>query len=293
MSLPIVAVDLGGTHVSAGLVEEGSRPAAVRRLTFDGEPTADAVVSTVVRAIGEVPSGALVAVAVPGPFDYASGIALYSGVGKFESLHGVDLGAALADGLSIPRERIVFCNDADAYGLGEASAGAGAGVPRLLCITLGTGVGSAYIENGAALRDDPRVPADGDAHLLRLDGVLLEELVSRRALRREYQRRTGHVRDVHEIAESARGGDARARSTLEQGIASLGRTLAPWVASFDPRAIVVGGSIARSWDLLGPMLADAFPGRPVRPALLGDDAPLVGAAAHALRVRRAAVVERP
>jgi len=289
MRTAIVAVDLGGTHVSAGLVQAGGAAATVagvQRLPLGAEPSAEDILGTLVRAIGPLPAEALVAVAVPGPFDYAAGIALYTGVGKFEPLHGVDLGAELAGRLGISRERIGFCNDADACGLGEALAGAGAGLRRVLCLTLGTGVGSAYLEDGRALDDDPRVPAGGDAHVLLIDGAPLEDSVSRRALRREYERRTGRLLDVREIAEQARRGDEAAALTLARSIDALGRALAPWIASFDPEAIVVGGSIARSWDLLAPLLGAAFPGREVRPALLGDDAPLLGAAAHAVDARR-------
>lgn len=283
----VIAADVGGTHVTAGTVTIGtSLPASVtqrRRLPLSATASTATIIGTMAEAIGAVPDSALVALAVPGPFDYERGIARYTGVGKFEALNGVDVGAELAARLDIARARIRFCNDADACGLGEAAAGAGVGLERVLCLTLGTGVGSAYIEHGRAVRTDQRVPRDGDAYHLAVEETPLEDLISRRAIRAAYRRRSHADLDVREIMALARDGDTAAATVLADATRALGRALAPWLRSFEPEVIVVGGSIARSWDVLEPLLEQAFAGRRLRAATLGEDAALIGAATHARR----------
>jgi glucokinase len=76
-----------------------------------------------------------------------------------------------------------------------------------------------------------------------------------------------------------------ARQTFAEVMAGLGEFLAPWLRRFGASGLVVGGSIARAWDLIGPALRPALAGLPalevVAPAANLDDAALLGAAAHA------------
>jgi glucokinase len=116
---------------------------------------------------------------------------------------------------------------------------------------------------------------------LRVDGAGLEDVMSRRALRRAYRKASGDAAaDVREIADRARDGDAVATEVLARGLRALGQALAGPISAFGADLVVVGGSMSRSWDLLGPWFADgAGAGSPpVRVASRPDDAPLIGAA---------------
>lgn len=107
------------------------------------------------------PPGARWGVAVPGPFDYAKGVALFAGVGKFEALYGVDVRAALLGGLWQRPGDVVFLNDAHAFLAGEWTGGAAHGHRRAVGITLGTGVGSAFLADGLIREDGSGVPPGG------------------------------------------------------------------------------------------------------------------------------------
>ncbi|KRC58627.1 hypothetical protein ASE14_18940 [Agromyces sp. Root81] len=220
------------------------------------------------------------AVAVPGPFDFAAGIARYSDVGKFDSLYGVDVRARLTDALDGEAISFTFVNDADAFALGEYAAGAARGLSRFCCVTLGTGVGSGWVVAGE--RTDGAAPG-GELHLLEFEGQRIEARMSRRAIRAAFARRTrptAAVPDVKEIADLARSGDPIAREVLEDAFAYLGRALAGPLARFEAEALIIGGTIARSWDLLEPQLSDGLgrPGLPVIRAELSHEAPMIGAA---------------
>lgn len=297
----VPALEIGGTHVTAALVDPGSGRVQADRRTrrpLDATGSAETILETLVEAARSVaataPTPALLGVAIPGPFDYARGIGRFRDVAKFESLTGVDVGRALLAGLGGVVSGIAFLNDADAFVLGEWAAGAGAGHDRVAGITLGTGIGSGFVDRGRVVTDDLHVPPEGSVHLLTIEGRPLEDTVSRRAILRSAAATMDDLdaaADVRELASKARAGDARAQAVFDGAFAALGQALAPWLASFDASVLVVGGSMTGSWDVIEPPLvrglhaAEPGLGLLVRPAAQPEDAALIGAAIHASGVR--------
>ncbi|MFJ1709149.1 ROK family protein [Kitasatospora sp. NPDC088346] len=285
-------LEIGGTHVSAAFVDLDTRrltAGSLTRRSLRPEGTAQDILGTIVRCARSLHAlpGVRWAVATPGPFDYASGVALFQDVGKFEALHGVDVRRTLTGALPAP-DSICFLNDADAFLLGEWWAGAARGHDRAVGITLGTGVGSAFLADGAIVDGAPDVPPEGCVNLLTYDGKPLEETVSRRAIRAAYAaaRPADPPVDVREIADRARVGDLAAKQVLADALRALGICLAPWLHRFDASVLVVGGSMAASWDLLAEPFYDGLDTLhprvlarlAVTPARLPDAAPLIGAA---------------
>jgi glucokinase len=277
------ALDIGGTHVTGGRVHIESRAVeAGTRVRVSFPPDAGSEVNRVVEAAVAIAGPELrrLGVAAPGPFDYAVGISRITH--KLPGLYGVDLRRELGSALDLAE--IVFLNDAEAFVLGEWWAGAARGQDRVVGITLGTGLGSAFLEHGRFVRSDPRVPADGALYTLAFRGAPVEETVSRQALLDRY----GADSDVEQIAALARAGEGRARSVFDELVVDLAEFLAPTLEAFAPTCLVVGGSIARAWDLLGPVLEQqlaAFRPVVVSRAAAIDDAPLLGAARHAVMSR--------
>jgi DNA-binding CsgD family transcriptional regulator len=77
---------------------------------------------------------------------------------KFAALYG----RSLAPQFFTPGLPIAFLNDAQAFALGEAAAGAGSAFRRWILVTLGTGVGSAFVAHGEIVTSGPGVPAGGE-----------------------------------------------------------------------------------------------------------------------------------
>jgi glucokinase len=279
------AFDIGGTHVSAGLIDTGSWRIAgpVVRMALDAHAPSgellDALAAAGTRA--GAPAGAVWGVGMPDPFDYEHGVGRFHSVGKFEALSRVDVRAGLLARLHPAASGVRFVNDAEAFLLGEWI---GAGCPasaRWAAVTLGTGVGSASLVDGRLIDTGPDLPPGGRAHRFDIDGRPLEDVMSRRAIMAAYRNATGVEADVREIAESARRGDAAAHLVLEAALSALGSALARWLSHFD--RVVVGGSMTQSWDILGPPLIAALPtGLDV---VLADDleaSALIGAAYFAV-----------
>ncbi|MEU7870889.1 ROK family protein [Dactylosporangium sp. NPDC049140] len=270
-------LEIGGSHVTAGSVEvAGHRILDRQRHPLDPAQDAHTIVGVLADAAKRLLPGPgdRWAVAMPGPFDYVAGVSRHEGVGKFDQLHGVDLRDALAKAIPAAPGSFTFVNDADAFLLGEWVDGAATGTRRSVAITLGTGIGSSWLADGAVVSDGPDVPPDGEIHFCDVDGVNIEDLVSDRALVRKYLARTGVAVDgMRGLAALARGGDRDACEVVEVAFGILGRLLTEWLDRFGAEVVVVGGSMTGAWDLIEPALHLPVPARPVadteRSALLG------------------------
>jgi glucokinase len=277
------ALDIGGTHVSAGRIELRSAsvdPAGRVRIRFSPAGDRAELVGAILRAARSIsgPDVLRWGVAVPGPFDYAMGVSRMAH--KLEALRGVDLRSELSAAVGLPVSSAArFLNDADAFLLGEWWAGAARGHRRAVGITLGTGLGSGFVAGGRLVHGGPCVPDGGELHRLRFRGAPVEETISRGAVLERYAE---DGVDVDEIAGRARAGEPRARRVFDDLGDALAEFLVPSLRAFEPTCLVVGGSIARSFDLLEARLRagleDVESLRMVTAAERLDDAPLLGAA---------------
>jgi predicted NBD/HSP70 family sugar kinase len=285
------ALELGGTHVTAARVSTERRAveaSTLRRAELTEDASRDAILATIrTAAVGAASTETRRwGVATPGPFDYERGISTIRGVAKLEALYGVDLRSELATALTIRADAIRFLNDADAFLLGEWWAGAARGHEVAMGITLGSGLGSAFMRGGALLQSGPGVPADARLDLVPFRGRPVEDVISRRGMLAAYRRTGREASEVVEIARRAGAGERAALETFDQLGSALGEFLAPYVERFAPSCLLFGGSIARAW----PLFVDAFSracAPAARVAMVGvaehlGEAPLLGAARYAI-----------
>lgn len=285
-SIPVLEV--GGTHVSAAWVDpDGWRVGEPARYPLRGDASGDELLASLASAAAGLAAGpgASWGIAMPGPFDYQDGVGHYAGVGKFEGLAGVDVRSALYELLPQRPGSITFVNDASAFLIGEWLIGTAVGATRCAAITLGTGIGSAFLDRGIVVDSGPSVPPDAELHLLSYADLPLEHWVSRRALLRLYDTATGRANgvDVKELAARARAGDVDALAAFAASYQVLGEVLGPWLERFGADQLVVGGSISNAWDLIeGPLRIGLSRYSDCRYAIgLGSEperSPLVGAA---------------
>ena len=215
--------------------------------------------------------------AMPGPFDYEAGVSWMQH--KLAYLYGFDLRGALARHFAWAAAKIRFLNDAAAYVNGEMAAGAARGVDRVVGITLGTGVGSAFGVGGHVVREGRGVPPGGEIWNVPYQNGIVEDQISTRALQKSYRERTGQEREVVAIAGLAATESVAAEVFAEFG-RNLGVALRTVLAGFGPQVIVLGGGIARSAHLFLPAAQGEVGNMAeLRVSALGDHAPLVGAGA--------------
>jgi glucokinase len=149
----LLAFDLGGTRLIAGLVAEKRNGISGATVEDIAGRDADYVVATVGRVGRDLVAGRRyrgVGLCAPGLISTAGSV--LSLPGKLEGLEGFDLARWLTEEFGVPA---VVVNDAIAHGVGEACAGAGKNYARVVVITIGTGVGASVVQDGEPLTGGP------------------------------------------------------------------------------------------------------------------------------------------
>ncbi|MEV6273033.1 ROK family protein [Kribbella sp. NPDC051936] len=276
--MDVAVLEIGGSHVTAAVVAPGTWDVTeVDRAELESRAAAEAVVAQLADAARKLPLATGLAIALPGPFDFATGVAWYRGQGKFDRLYGFNLGAALSEELGI--DRLLFVNDAEAFAVGEWTAGEVRGAARCVGVTIGTGIGTAFLADGQVVREGDTVPPGGELYKTSYAGKPLEDSISARAILRRYAESTGReAPGVKEIADQARAGDSTALAVLRAAFTDLADALRPWLERFGVTHTVLGGSISGAFDLVTSALD--FPASATKDT---EHSALIGAAAHYLR----------
>ena len=281
-----LCLDIGGGHVTSAVVDTASKSiVSGTRQRADTNPNASA--ESLIANWSGVGCDSLkreggfdlshVGIAMPGPFDYQKGVSKMEH--KFASLHECDVRQLLREAWKVTLNcPIRFANDANLFALGEYWAGAGKGADRMIGITLGTGLGSGFIEKGRILTEDPRIPDQGEIWNVPHAGGKAEDYANGEFLRSLYEKRTGESKEGREIASLALQGDPKAQSCFQTLGENLVAILQPWVSSFSPDLIVFGGNISRSFDLFSEGIGSKLGVHCVQSAHF-EDASLYGGAA--------------
>lgn len=289
-----VGIDLGGTAIKAGAVDDVGNVAERRSVPTELERGAEHVLDKIAALARELGAAGRIGVGAPGLIDPSSGTLV--ACPNLKALEGRALARELAQ--RVPHAQIVVLNDANAAALGEHWLGAGRGVDDLLLVTLGTGVGGGLILGGA-LQCGSGGMAGEIGHVVvdpngRVCGCgargCVETLASASAAERRAKER-GLPRsapgDLAALADAARRAPGVERELLFEIGRDLGRALGVVVSLLDLRHFVLGGGFGAATDVLEPgvragIALTSYGHRQslvrIVPATLGGDAGWIGAA---------------
>jgi glucokinase len=256
------AIDIGGTKIAVGLVDQEGRirgraecPTASERGFQDGVRRMIAMLRETAAHAGTVIEG--VGIGCTGPVDPFTGA-----LGSVDLLPGWQGGAIVQEisqafGVSTAME-----NDADAAGLAEAVWGAGRGKHRFLYVTVGTGIGVAAILDGQLYRGVDGFHPEMGHHVIDLSGPpcycgargCWEVLASGPAIEAWAKSRiappaSAQAITLRKIREMADAGDAAALETMDRLGLYLGVGLANMVIIFCPDMIALGGGVMEAGHL--------------------------------------------
>jgi len=217
----------------------------------------------------------MIAMAMPGPFDYKNGISWIHGLDKYEAIYGLNIKQYLATALGIDPENIVFRNDAEAFLHGEVFAGAGLGYKKIIGITLGTGLGSAQSTDG--------ITADVNRGSSKFGDTIADDYMTTRWFVKRYHELTGKtVANVKELALVA-DTDVNVQHVFKEFTGNLVLFLKDFINDERPELLIIGGNIAKASKLFLPslqfQLAAYFDDIEIKIAELGEDSSIMGAAA--------------
>jgi glucokinase len=282
----IGAVDIGGTKIAVGIVDDTGKVLARTQAPTDPDGYADSVTliarmlrETAVQAGVEL-SG--IGIGSTGPVDPIRGE--FGDVDFLPGWRGKNL---VNDLEQIFNVRAALENDGDAAALAEAGWGAGQNRSRLIYVTVGTGIGGAHPEVGHQVVD-PAGPQcscgfRGCWESLAAGPAMVAWLESHAPA--DYPYRGGIT--AKKICELAQQGDAIAKQAVEHEAYYLGIGLANLINLFTPDAIVLSGSVMKSAPLFLERIREVIrsgcrfvPAEKTQLMLasLGDDTNLIGAA---------------
>ena len=308
-----IGVDLGGTNIAVGLVDEEKKLVKKKSVPTGAERPAEQIVddiAAVCRALcteAGVPLSEIVSVglATPGIANHDTGVVEYANNLPFRKLPLADM---LRERLGV--ERVKIENDANAAAWGEAVAGAAQGTRNSIMITLGTGVGGGIIIDNKVYSGFNYAGGELGHIVIRVDGAPCS--CGRHGCWEAYSSATALIRMTREKIEECeaegrktlmskaekisgrtacdamRQGDAAAKEVYDLYIHYLASGLATIINIFQPEVISLGGGISNEGqsliDSLLPIVrkeqygGGVVPMTDIRIARLGNDAGIIGAA---------------
>lgn len=293
----ILAFDVGGTRLKAGLVDVRSGTVCRRRVL--ATPSHGAAALAQIETVGRewfIPGERTpVGLCVPGLVDGGRIIAL---PGKLAGIVGVDLEARLRAAFGGP---IVVLNDAIAFGLGEAHFGAGRPFRRSVVMTIGTGVGVSVLEHGLPLGEGPhgggqlggQIPifdeSSGPTDTNGRRGTIEARCAAARIV--DAARRHGcRGDDIAALYRAHAARDPGAIAAIAEFQRDLARALIALAHAHAPDAIILGGGPMKEDNpivegLEAIVRSGLWPGYSVtvKTAARGDDAALLGVASEVAR----------
>jgi glucokinase len=316
VTVEAIGVDLGGTKMSVGVVDD-ERNVAYRSTAPSiglGQQDLIATLERELRAAREArPDVAAIGLGIPCTIDRERGVAVMA---VHVELAGVPIRDLIRERLGLPVE---LDNDANAAIIAEHRFGAARGVENAVMLTIGTGIGGGVVIGGEVYRgssgagaelghvviDEDGPPCQGNCPnrgcvevfasgtAIARHGLAAAEKAPDSTLGRALAQ--GATLDGREVTDAALDGDPVAIGVLEEAGTRLGVALASLANVFDPDVIVIGGGVIRAGKLLLEPARAELAARalvpmnrtPVVAAELGPDAGMIGAATMALPDREA------
>ena len=307
-----LGIDLGGTNIAVGLVDEEWRIVAKDSLPT---PAADpvAIVHTMAALCRRLVAQENIAfedvayagIACPGIVDREGGEVIYTPNIRFDHF---PLSRVLCE--LLPLKAVYLENDANAAALGEAKAGGARGSRHSIMITLGTGVGGGIVIDGQVYMGFNCAGGELGHMVIEKDGVPCT--CGRRGCFEVYSSATGLIRMTKEKLEECRAtgratimtdqpkisgrtacdamraGDQAAKEVYDKYVKYLASGLATIINIFQPEVISLGGGVSgEGQSLIDSLLPSVrkeqygggvVPMTDIRIAKLGNDAGIIGAA---------------
>ena len=281
-----IGVDLGGTNIVAGVVNENNQIIAKAETPTNTPRSAEAIFNDIAKVCFEAleKAGATmddvvsVGVGTPGSVNKDNGNIEFANNLGFDNVPAKEMLEARL------HKNVYLDNDANCAALGEAVAGCGNGVKDFVAVTLGTGVGSGIIVGGKLVVGKNFAAGEMGHHVIVFGGIRCN--CGRRGCWEKYASATALIAQTKEAMEAdpntvmwelvggdigkvsgrtafdgERRGDALAKEVVEQYIAYVACGIANIVNTFQPEIVCVGGGIANEGEHLL---------RRIRPIVEGD-----------------------
>lgn len=288
-----IGVDIGGTKILSAVIDKEGNIIKSLRVPSEGKEGREKILSHLYEAIEGVLSNDIegIGIGTAGQVDPDTGT-IVTATPNLKDWAGTQLKNIIEERFKIPT---YVDNDGNVAALGEWWAGGGKGARCLLCLTIGTGIGSGIVYNGKVFRGAKGVGAELGHMSIKYDGVkcncggigCIEAYASGPALIRKIQEKGKSIMTPEEVQRYAESGDKIVLEAIEEIGTLLGYAIVSFINIFNPDIILLSGGVSNLGDfLIKPIrkIVDTYAlpgGRDVKitRAALGEQAGVVGASA--------------
>lgn len=247
----ILACDIGGTHITSAIVNAKDwtiLPDTLVRNHVDSSADAKSIFQNWSSTINlcqqkhEVTINQI-GIAMPGPFNYEEGISLMKNQDKYDALYKLNVSHGILEGLNNKNCSIKYINDAAAFLQGEVYAQQLQHKPKVLGITLGTGLGSAVWSKG-------HKAFDADLWNTPYKDSIFEEYLVTRWFTNRFEQLSGiKETGLKEIIEKH-----QETAAFQQLMSEYRIHLIDFLKYFSElhccKDFIIGGNIAKAWNLI-------------------------------------------
>jgi glucokinase len=288
-----IGVDIGGTKILSAVIDEKGNIIKSLRVPSEGKEGRDKILSHLYEAIEGVISEDIVGIGIgtAGQVDPDTGT-IVTATPNLKDWAGTPLRDIIEKRFGLPT---YVDNDGNVAALGEWWAGGGRGARCLLCLTIGTGIGSGIVYEGKVFRGAKGVGAELGHMSIKYDGIrcncggigCIEAYASGPALMRKLQEKGKSIATPEDVLRYAESGDTIVLEAIEEIGTLLGYAMVSFINIFNPDIILLSGGVSNLGDfLIRPVrkIVDTYAlpgGRDVKitRATLGENAGVVGASA--------------
>ncbi len=256
-----IGIDVGGSHITSAAVDIEKLeilPNTTFSVKIDNKASKDTVLENWSQAINQTIERASIeglirlGFAMPGPFHYKTGLAMFERNDKYENLYNVSIPEELKKYIKSADLDFRFLNDATAFGVGVASIGKAKNYSRVIAITLGTGFGSAFIKDGVPQVNSSDVPEGGCLWDEPYKEGLGDDYFSTRWCIKRYNELTGNlVSGVKDIADK---NDKNTTTVFNEFGSNMAEFMIPFLKKYQPNLIILGGNVSNASHLFLPTL---------------------------------------
>jgi len=257
-NISLIGVDLGGTKVAAGRVDNMELTKVITELipamSENEQDVIDSIAGVIEKLFDENVKG--IGIGIPGLVDREKGIAY--DIQNIPSWKEVHLKDYLEGRFKVP---VYLDNDANCFALGESRFGSGKDEKDFVGLTIGAGMGGGIIKDGFLI-SDAHCGSGEFGNIMYLESMY-EDYCSGKYFKDKYNT------NGEDLAKAAAKGDETALKAYREFGFHMGNAIKTIMLSVDPRKVIIGGSVAHSKEFFEESMWETIKDFPF-PAALTD-----------------------
>lgn len=257
----VLAIDIGGTTIKSDVYSKGQSLNFFKEIPTNVDLNAqtngimkqvEELIEDTINSLNELEQPLDgVSIATAGVVDTSQGKVIYAGY-TIPNYSQTDFKTMIQDHFDLP---CIVLNDVNSATYAEYKSNKDYVDQTLVCLTLGTGIGSGIVVNGQLLIGSAFTA--GEIGYMPINGEKYQDIASTTALVKDYQKVTDNLKaDGKILFEAYKQGDELSKQVVTQWIDRVVEGLLPMIYILNPGIIALGGGIMAQHEILLPQIKD-------------------------------------